>query len=232
MAIKGYSASPPNSRITITSLSNCLVSYKGHSLRESYFSAEIQSVHPAAPADCAKYFRTSVDIVESVRETMLCVMRFMYSINILNGSVHRKQSTSYFILQSITMTNIQKRSFTIFWNKKRITKYRLIKITYIEKSKKGFYYLQLFSINEKSPRVHSPDILRPQSKISGRTLADWLLNPWGIFFVVQIIRGLQWEESVVLQSSQVSKESKFFDPLENLTHIWKYVEINTLLSLT
>ena len=34
--------------------SDCLVSYPGHSLGESYPSAEIQSVYSTASADCAK----------------------------------------------------------------------------------------------------------------------------------------------------------------------------------
>ena len=40
--------------ITEASPSNCLVSYLGHSLGESYPSAEIQLVYPIALADCAR----------------------------------------------------------------------------------------------------------------------------------------------------------------------------------
>ena len=37
--------------ITEASLSDCLVSYQGHSLLESYLSAEMQSVYFTAPAN-------------------------------------------------------------------------------------------------------------------------------------------------------------------------------------
>ena len=45
---------PKGSCITGTSLSDCLVSYLGHSLGGSYPSAEVQSVYSRAPADWAK----------------------------------------------------------------------------------------------------------------------------------------------------------------------------------
>ena len=44
---------PPNSSITGTSLSDCLVSYPGHSLGWSYPSAERQKVYFTAPANWA-----------------------------------------------------------------------------------------------------------------------------------------------------------------------------------
>ena len=44
---------PQNSSITGASLSDCLVSYPGHSLGVSYPSAEIQSVYSTAPANWA-----------------------------------------------------------------------------------------------------------------------------------------------------------------------------------
>ena len=44
---------PQNSSITGTSPSDCLVSYTGHSLEESYSSADMQSVYSTAPADLA-----------------------------------------------------------------------------------------------------------------------------------------------------------------------------------
>ena len=52
---KGALRIPQSSRIIEASPSNCLVKYPGHSLwrGESYSSAEIQSVHSTAPADCA-----------------------------------------------------------------------------------------------------------------------------------------------------------------------------------
>ena len=45
MAIKRYSAFPA------ASLSDCLVSYPGHSLGESYSSADMQSVYSTTPTD-------------------------------------------------------------------------------------------------------------------------------------------------------------------------------------
>ena len=44
MAIKGYSAFPK-------APSDCLVSYAGHSLGESYSSVGMQTAYSAAPAD-------------------------------------------------------------------------------------------------------------------------------------------------------------------------------------
>ena len=44
---------PQSSSITGTSPSDCLVSYPGHSLGESYLSAERQSVYSPTPADWA-----------------------------------------------------------------------------------------------------------------------------------------------------------------------------------
>ena len=44
---------PQSSSITEASPSDFLVSYQGHSLGESYLSAEIQSVYSAVPADWA-----------------------------------------------------------------------------------------------------------------------------------------------------------------------------------
>ena len=42
-----------SSNMTGTSPSDCLVSYPGHSLRESYPSAEMKSVYSIAPANWA-----------------------------------------------------------------------------------------------------------------------------------------------------------------------------------
>ena len=53
MAVKRYSAFPKDSGITRASPSDCLVSYPGHSLEESYSSAEMQSGYFTAPADLA-----------------------------------------------------------------------------------------------------------------------------------------------------------------------------------
>ena len=43
---------PHSSSITGASPSNCFMSYPGHSLGESYPSAEVQSVNSTAPANC------------------------------------------------------------------------------------------------------------------------------------------------------------------------------------
>ena len=48
---KGVVCIPQSSRITGTLPSDCLASYLGHSLGESYSSVEKQSVYSAAPAD-------------------------------------------------------------------------------------------------------------------------------------------------------------------------------------
>ena len=42
---------PQSSSITENSASDCLVSYAGHSLEESYPSAEMQSMYSIVPAD-------------------------------------------------------------------------------------------------------------------------------------------------------------------------------------
>ena len=48
---------PKSSSITGTSPSDCLVSYPGHSLVESYPSAEMQLVYLTAPVDWAVFWR-------------------------------------------------------------------------------------------------------------------------------------------------------------------------------
>ena len=53
MAMKEVHHIPQSSSITEASPSDYLVSYPGHSLGESYPSAEMQSVYSAAPADKA-----------------------------------------------------------------------------------------------------------------------------------------------------------------------------------
>ena len=54
MGIKEYSAFPK------ASPSDCLVSYPGHLLGESYPFAEMQSVYSAAPADWSKFGMTKL----------------------------------------------------------------------------------------------------------------------------------------------------------------------------
>ena len=53
MAIKGYSIFPRGPQ-TGASPSDCLMSYPGHSMGESYPSAEMQSVYFTAPAKWAE----------------------------------------------------------------------------------------------------------------------------------------------------------------------------------
>ena len=52
-ANKGVLRIPQSFSITETLPSDCLVSYPGHLLGESYLSAEMQSEYSAAPADWA-----------------------------------------------------------------------------------------------------------------------------------------------------------------------------------
>ena len=59
---KGVLRIPQSSIITGRLSSDCLVSYPGHSLRESYPSAEMQSVYSAAPADLATKGSRSVSV--------------------------------------------------------------------------------------------------------------------------------------------------------------------------
>ena len=54
MAMKGYYAFPKATALLKPQPSNCLVSYPGHLLGESYPSAEMQSVYSAVPADWAR----------------------------------------------------------------------------------------------------------------------------------------------------------------------------------
>ena len=51
MAMKGYSTFPQSPSITGTSPLDCLVSYTGHSLGESYPSAEKQLLYSTAQTD-------------------------------------------------------------------------------------------------------------------------------------------------------------------------------------
>ena len=48
---------PQSSRITESLLSECLMSYSGHSLWESYLSAEMQLMYSTALVDWAASFR-------------------------------------------------------------------------------------------------------------------------------------------------------------------------------
>ena len=51
---KGVLCIPQNSNVTEASLSDCSVSYPGHSFGESYPSAERQSVYSVAPTECVR----------------------------------------------------------------------------------------------------------------------------------------------------------------------------------
>ena len=58
---EGVLCIPQNSSTTGASPSECLVSYTGHSLSESYSSAEMQSVYSLAPAGWAQLLCTLSD---------------------------------------------------------------------------------------------------------------------------------------------------------------------------
>ena len=60
---EGVLCIPQNTNITGASASDCLVSYPGHSLEESYPSAEIQSVYSAAPSDRASHFLGEITLI-------------------------------------------------------------------------------------------------------------------------------------------------------------------------
>ena len=51
---EGVLCIPQSSSNTVTSPSDCLVSYAGHSLLGSYLSADVQSVYSTAPVDWAR----------------------------------------------------------------------------------------------------------------------------------------------------------------------------------
>ena len=53
---EGVLCIPRSSSITVTSPLDCLLSYLGSSLAESYHSAEMQSVYSASPVDRAYVF--------------------------------------------------------------------------------------------------------------------------------------------------------------------------------
>ena len=63
IAMKGVLCITQSSSITEAS-SDCLVSYPGHLLGESYLSAEMQSVYSAAAADWLSYSGDSLYTVE------------------------------------------------------------------------------------------------------------------------------------------------------------------------
>ena len=62
---KGVLHISQSSSITEASSSDCLVSYLGNSLRESYSSAEKQSVYSAAPANWANRFKAKASLLLS-----------------------------------------------------------------------------------------------------------------------------------------------------------------------
>ena len=63
-ANEGVRCIPQSSSITGASPSDCLVSYPGHSLEQSYPSAEMQSMYFAAPADLAISYFLNVKTVQ------------------------------------------------------------------------------------------------------------------------------------------------------------------------
>ena len=67
---------PQISSITEASSSDCLASYQGHSLGESYPSAEMQSVYSAAPVDQARILLIHLDIYNNRNN----IVRFIDSL--------------------------------------------------------------------------------------------------------------------------------------------------------
>ena len=67
---------PQRSTITWSLLTDCLMSYTGHSLWGSYSSAEMQSMYLTAPADRAKNLWNCIH----------CTLMYIYSIKVSNVS--------------------------------------------------------------------------------------------------------------------------------------------------
>ena len=69
---------PQSSSITGPLLSDCLVSYPGHSLEESYSSTEMQLVYSAAPANC-----TNVTLLNMpYKNEMSVLFSFLHNVDV------------------------------------------------------------------------------------------------------------------------------------------------------
>ena len=93
MVMKGYF--PQSFSITGASPSDCLVSYPGHSLRESYPSAEMQSVYSTAQANWAyiREWNTLYVLYKPFRFCTVMVMQFLIHVRCLESP----QNTSHFL---------------------------------------------------------------------------------------------------------------------------------------
>ena len=95
MAMKGCSAFPQSSRITGTSSSDCLVSYPGHSLVESYLSADVHS-YSTAPADWTKYssYFYSLSTSSLGRKALCIVICWNSLVHFENGPMYLMRLTA------------------------------------------------------------------------------------------------------------------------------------------
>ena len=98
---KGVNHIPQSTSINGALPSDCLVSYPGHSLGESYPSAEMWSVYSAAPANWAIYGLEHCLGIYAFRPTWLCL--------IINVLVTVLWSIAPFIQQMFLVT------FTALW---------------------------------------------------------------------------------------------------------------------
>ena len=73
--------------MTRASLSDCLVSYTGHLLGESYSFAGMQSVYSTVPADWAKKFLIEIILIDKC--TISCVLK--PQINLGTKSLNKLQ---------------------------------------------------------------------------------------------------------------------------------------------
>ena len=76
---EGMLCIPQSSNITGTSPSDCLVSYPGHSLGESYPSAEVQLVYSTAPADGAIHRVNVKTVLFQIISVLFQIIQFSIS---------------------------------------------------------------------------------------------------------------------------------------------------------
>ena len=114
---------PQSSSITGISPSDCLVSYSGHLWRESYLSAEMQSVYPTAPADWA---RMSHRTIKQFKKCSVIVWsRFLEAHQIT------EMFNPDFVIKTLLETRCHKRinAYTNKYNRKfvqkELTRYKL-----------------------------------------------------------------------------------------------------------
>ena len=114
MAMKGYSAFPK------APASDCLVSYSGHSLGESYPCAEKQSVYSTAPADWAKRYNHVIFIFSGnwLGQTKYKSRRRLFRNNWNHKTTYKKRTEfgikKKLINQSIHILSDYKITFLIY----------------------------------------------------------------------------------------------------------------------